>query len=129
MTDQAGARPSVALLGTGIMGAAMGRSMLRAGLPVRAWNRTPAKAKALEPDGAAVAETPAERRDSRGGLLSQFHRRARRQGRATRRRGSPGRGRPPGRRPAVAERFRRAAELGHAADDMAATYFASFDGR
>jgi hypothetical protein len=125
MTDQAGARPSVALLGTGIMGAAMGRSMLRAGLPVRAWNRTPAKAKALEPDGAAVAETPAERRDSGGGLLSQFHRRARRQGRAARRRGSPGRGRPPGRRP----RGRRAAELGHAADDMAATYFASFDGR
>jgi 3-hydroxyisobutyrate dehydrogenase len=60
MAGQLGSRPSVALLGTGIMGAAMGRSMLRAGLPVRAWNRTPAKAKALEPDGAAVAATPAE---------------------------------------------------------------------
>ena len=29
--------------------------------------------------------------------------------------------------PAVAERFRRAADLGHADEDMAATYFASFD--
>jgi len=35
MTIPAGPRPMVALLGTGIMGAAMGRSMLRAGLPVR----------------------------------------------------------------------------------------------
>jgi 3-hydroxyisobutyrate dehydrogenase len=31
--------------------------------------------------------------------------------------------------PAVAGRFRRAAELGHASEDMAATYLASFDGR
>ncbi len=30
--------------------------------------------------------------------------------------------------PAVADRFRRAAELGHADEDMAATYFASFGG-
>ena len=30
--------------------------------------------------------------------------------------------------PAVAGRFRRAAELGHAGEDMAATYLASFDG-
>jgi 3-hydroxyisobutyrate dehydrogenase len=29
---------------------------------------------------------------------------------------------------AAARRFRRAAELGHAEEDMAATYFASFDG-
>ena len=60
MADQPNARPSVALLGTGIMGAAMGRNMLRAGLPLRAWNRTIAKARALEPDGAQVARTPAE---------------------------------------------------------------------
>ena len=60
MADQPNAPPSVALLGTGIMGAAMGRNMLRAGLPLRAWNRTIAKARALEPDGAQVTQTPAE---------------------------------------------------------------------
>jgi 3-hydroxyisobutyrate dehydrogenase len=60
MADQPGTRPSVALLGTGIMGSGMGHSILRAGLPLRAWNRTIAKAKALEPDGAQVAQTPAE---------------------------------------------------------------------
>ncbi len=60
MADQPSTRPSVALLGTGIMGSGMGRSILRAGLPLRAWNRTIAKAQALEPDGAQVAQTPAE---------------------------------------------------------------------
>ena len=53
-------QPTVALLGTGIMGAGMGRSMLRAGLPLHAWNRSEARAKALEPDGAVVAATPAD---------------------------------------------------------------------
>jgi 3-hydroxyisobutyrate dehydrogenase len=52
--------PTVALLGTGIMGAGMGRNMLRAGLPVRAWNRTADKARALEPDGVQVAQSPAD---------------------------------------------------------------------
>ena len=60
MADQPAALPSVALLGTGIMGAGMGRNMLLAGLPLRAWNRTAAKAQALKPDGAQVAQTPAE---------------------------------------------------------------------
>jgi 3-hydroxyisobutyrate dehydrogenase len=50
----------VALLGTGIMGAGMARSMLRAGLPLRVWNRTREKAEPLAADGAVVAETPAE---------------------------------------------------------------------
>jgi 3-hydroxyisobutyrate dehydrogenase len=57
---QAAARPPVALLGTGIMGLGMGRSMLRAGLPLRAWNRTRAKALPLEADGAVIAATPAD---------------------------------------------------------------------
>jgi 3-hydroxyisobutyrate dehydrogenase len=52
--------PSVALLGTGIMGAGMARSMLRAGIPVRVWNRTRAKAEPLEADGAAVCDSPEE---------------------------------------------------------------------
>ena len=52
--------PTVALLGTGIMGSGMARSMLRAGLPLRVWNRTTAKARPLADEGAVVAETPAE---------------------------------------------------------------------
>jgi 3-hydroxyisobutyrate dehydrogenase len=53
-------KPTVALLGTGIMGTGMAHSMLRAGLPLRVWNRTEAGAKALEPAGAVVAATPAD---------------------------------------------------------------------
>jgi 3-hydroxyisobutyrate dehydrogenase len=52
--------PTVALLGTGIMGTGMARSMLRAGLPVRVWNRTREKAEPLADEGATVADTPAE---------------------------------------------------------------------
>ena len=50
----------VAVLGTGTMGAAMARSMLRAGLDVTAWNRTPGRAAPLAADGAQVAGTAAE---------------------------------------------------------------------
>ena len=52
-------RPAVALLGTGIMGAAMGRNIARAGLPLRVWNRTRAKAEPLADDGAVIADDPA----------------------------------------------------------------------
>ncbi|MFJ6213350.1 NAD(P)-dependent oxidoreductase [Streptomyces sp. NPDC092296] len=51
---------SVAVLGTGIMGAAMARNLARAGLDVRVWNRTRAKAEPLAADGATVADSPAE---------------------------------------------------------------------
>ena len=51
---------TVAVLGTGIMGAAMARNLLSAGLEVRAWNRTREKADPLREDGATVADTPAE---------------------------------------------------------------------
>jgi len=60
MADQPPALPSVALLGTGIMGLGMGRSMLRSGLPLHAWNRTPARARALGPDGAVIAAAAAD---------------------------------------------------------------------
>src|SRR3954454_14882778 len=50
----------VALLGTGIMGAPMARSLLKAGFQIRVWNRTPAKAGVLAAEGADLAETPAE---------------------------------------------------------------------
>ncbi|MER5460015.1 NAD(P)-dependent oxidoreductase [Streptomyces sp. NPDC002668] len=59
-TPHDAARPTVAVLGTGIMGAAMARNLLRAGLPVRVWNRTRAKAEALEADGAYGAASPAD---------------------------------------------------------------------
>ncbi|MFI2641475.1 NAD(P)-dependent oxidoreductase [Streptomyces sp. NPDC018610] len=51
---------TVGVLGTGIMGAAMARNLLRAGHTVRAWNRTRAKAEPLAADGARVVDTPAE---------------------------------------------------------------------
>ncbi|MGW5099576.1 NAD(P)-dependent oxidoreductase [Streptomyces sp. NPDC004100] len=54
------AQPTVAVLGTGIMGAAMARNLARAGLGVRAWNRTRAKAEPLAADGVRVTGTPAD---------------------------------------------------------------------
>jgi 3-hydroxyisobutyrate dehydrogenase len=51
---------TVAVLGTGIMGSGMARSLLREGLTVRAWNRTRAKADPLTADGATVTDTAAE---------------------------------------------------------------------
>ncbi|MFI6357652.1 NAD(P)-dependent oxidoreductase [Streptomyces sp. NPDC050743] len=56
MTD----KPTVSVLGTGIMGAAMARNLCHAGLEVRAWNRTREKAEPLAADGARIAGTPAE---------------------------------------------------------------------
>ena len=50
----------VAVLGTGIMGAGMTRSLLRAGLDVTVWNRHPGRAAPLAADGAHVAGTAAE---------------------------------------------------------------------
>ena len=50
----------VALLGTGIMGAPMARSLLKAGFRVRVWNRTADKARVLAAQGADLAETPAD---------------------------------------------------------------------
>jgi 3-hydroxyisobutyrate dehydrogenase len=52
--------PTVAVLGTGTMGAGMVRSLRRAGLPVRTWNRNAAKAQALTDTGAEAFGSPAE---------------------------------------------------------------------
>src|ERR1044072_8758173 len=60
MTEQHPAATSVAVLGTGIMGSGMARNLARAGLDVRAWNRTRAKAEPLIPAGVRVTDTPAE---------------------------------------------------------------------
>jgi 3-hydroxyisobutyrate dehydrogenase len=51
-------RPTVALLGTGTMGAAMARNRAAAGLPLRVWNRTASRARPLA-DVATVADTAA----------------------------------------------------------------------
>jgi len=50
----------VAVLGTGVMGAGMVRSLRRAGLEVNAWNRTRDKAEPLADDGARVCGSAAE---------------------------------------------------------------------
>ena len=57
MADQV---KTVAVLGTGIMGAPMARHLAGAGHEVRAWNRTREKAEALAGDGVEVADSPAK---------------------------------------------------------------------
>jgi 3-hydroxyisobutyrate dehydrogenase len=52
--------PVVAVLGTGTMGAGMVRSLRRAGLPVRMWNRAAEKAEALTDSGAQLHRSPAQ---------------------------------------------------------------------
>lgn len=52
--------PKIAWLGTGLMGQPMARNLLQQGYSLTAWNRTRARAEALLPDGATVADTPAE---------------------------------------------------------------------
>ena len=52
--------PTVALLGTGTMGAGMAANIARAGLPLRVWNRSREKAEPLAGVGAVVADSPAE---------------------------------------------------------------------
>lgn len=51
---------TVAFVGTGIMGKPMVRNLLRAGHPVRVWNRTLAKAEELAADGATVYPSAAQ---------------------------------------------------------------------
>ncbi len=50
----------VAFLGTGMLGGAMVEGMLRRGDSVTVWNRTEAKARALQAFGAKVAATPGD---------------------------------------------------------------------
>ena len=55
-----GRTSTVALLGTGIMGTGMARSLRRAGLDVRAWNRSQDRARPLAEDGVVVCGSAAE---------------------------------------------------------------------
>ncbi|WP_446039066.1 NAD(P)-dependent oxidoreductase [Streptomyces sp. SID1121] len=69
MTDKL----TVSILGTGIMGAAMVRNIVRAGHTVRAWNRTRDKAEPLAADGAQVVGTPAEAVQGAHVILTMLH--------------------------------------------------------
>lgn len=51
-------KPTITLLGTGLMGGPMAKNLLKAGFPLTVWNRTPAKAEALMAAGAVVATSP-----------------------------------------------------------------------
>ncbi|MET8469539.1 NAD(P)-dependent oxidoreductase [Streptomyces sp. NPDC006422] len=59
-TTDPSARPVVAVLGTGTIGAPITRNLARAGFTVRAWNRTRAKAEPLAADGVAVADSASD---------------------------------------------------------------------
>ena len=50
----------VAVLGTGIMGSAMARNLVAAGLPTTVWDRSPSATRPLAEAGAQVAASPAE---------------------------------------------------------------------
>jgi 3-hydroxyisobutyrate dehydrogenase len=52
--------PRVAVLGTGIMGAAMARNLVAAGLPTTVWDRSPSASAPLADAGASVAASAAE---------------------------------------------------------------------
>jgi 3-hydroxyisobutyrate dehydrogenase len=53
-------KATIAVLGTGRMGAPMARNLLRAGFEVAVWNRTPQRAQELVGDGARLAASPAD---------------------------------------------------------------------
>ena len=51
-------KPTVGLIGLGLMGGPMGQNLLRAGFPVVVWNRTKTKADDLVREGAKLAADP-----------------------------------------------------------------------
>ncbi len=58
MDDDRTKSPQVALLGAGIMGSAMARNLVAAGLPTTVWDRTPSATAPLADAGARVARSP-----------------------------------------------------------------------
>jgi 3-hydroxyisobutyrate dehydrogenase len=64
---------SVAVLGAGgTMGLPMARNIARAGMDVRAWNRTREKAEPLADDGAQIFDSPAEAADGADVILTML---------------------------------------------------------
>jgi 3-hydroxyisobutyrate dehydrogenase len=50
----------IGFIGLGIMGQGMARNLLKAGFPVRVWNRTASRMEALVADGATAGSSPAD---------------------------------------------------------------------
>lgn len=63
---------TVAVLGTGIMGAGMARNLAKAGLDVRVWNRNADRAEPLADAGAAIAGSPAQAVQGAGVVLTML---------------------------------------------------------
>src|SRR6478609_5180745 len=63
----------VAVLGTGVMGAGMARSLLRGGHEVAVWNRTLEKAEPLAADGATVSADPADAVRGAGAVVTMLY--------------------------------------------------------
>src|ERR1039457_6498829 len=59
-TDSRGENVLVAVLGTGIMGSAMARNLVSAGLRTTVWDRSPTATAPLSGAGALVTASPAE---------------------------------------------------------------------
>jgi 3-hydroxyisobutyrate dehydrogenase len=53
-------KPTIAVLGTGLIGAPVARNLYKRGFTVHAWNRTAAKAHALVDDGIQAFDSPAD---------------------------------------------------------------------
>jgi 3-hydroxyisobutyrate dehydrogenase len=53
-------KPTVGLIGLGLMGSPMGANLLGAGFPLIVWNRTPSRADSLVTQGARLAAGPRE---------------------------------------------------------------------
>ena len=63
---------TVAVLGTGSMGAPIARNLLAAGFPVSVWNRTAARAAPLVNDGARLAPSPADAAENADVVLTML---------------------------------------------------------
>src|SRR3984957_18113503 len=59
-TDSGAGNVRIAVLGTGIMGSAMARNLVSAGLRTTVWDRSPAATAALSGAGAVATASPAE---------------------------------------------------------------------
>jgi 3-hydroxyisobutyrate dehydrogenase len=105
----------VAVLGTGLMSAGMTHSMLRAGLDVTVWNRSPERAAPLAADGAHVAGTVAEAVAGEDAVVTMLW-----DGGSV----ADVIGADPALIEVVAQQFRKAAGSGHGEQDMAAVYHA-----
>jgi 3-hydroxyisobutyrate dehydrogenase len=64
--------PTIAVLGTGRMGAPIAHNLLRAGFAVTVWNRTPRRAQELVDAGARLADSPADAARSAEVLLTML---------------------------------------------------------